>query len=77
MDAPYPLPKHKPYTAAQVRAYFVASGETISSWAEANGYSRQQVYYVLGGQLKARRGTAHEIALKLGLKLSVEQLAAA
>ncbi|MEM5618496.1 hypothetical protein ACPTGM_21245 [Pseudomonas aeruginosa] len=48
----------------------------MSAWAEANGYPRHQVYMVINGQFKGRRGTSHEIALKLGMKLSVEQLAA-
>ncbi|MCV3822865.1 DNA-binding protein, partial [Pseudomonas aeruginosa] len=39
--------------------------------------TRHQVYMVINGQFKGRRGTSHEIALKLGMKLSAEQLAAA
>ncbi|MDF5986505.1 hypothetical protein P4131_17495 [Pseudomonas aeruginosa] len=39
----------------------------MSAWAEANGYTRHQVYMVINGQFKGRRGTSHEIALKLGI----------
>ncbi|HGM4875821.1 TPA: DNA-binding protein, partial [Pseudomonas aeruginosa] len=65
-----------PYTGERVKELFRAAGITISAWAEANGYPRHQVYMVINGQFKGRRGTSHEIALKLGMKLSVEQLAA-
>lgn len=76
MNVPYPMPTQKPYSADQVRAFFLAAGEPISTWAESNGYTRHEVYCVLGGQRKATRGKCHEIALKLGMKLSVAQLAA-
>jgi gp16 family phage-associated protein len=77
MNVPYPPPVKKPYTTDQVRGFFLADGLALSAWAEANGYSRHAVYCVLGGQFKGHRGKAHEIALKLGLKLSARQLAAA
>lgn len=76
MNVPYPLPRRKPYTPEQVRQFFLAEGLTIAGWAEANGYTRYAVYCVLGGQVKGQRGKAHEIALKLGLKLSAAQLVA-
>lgn len=77
MNVPYPLPTRKPYSGERVKELFQAEGVAISSWAEANGYSRHQVYCVINGQFKGRRGTSHEIAIKLGMKLSAEQLAAA
>jgi len=77
MNVPYPLPTRKPYSGERVKELFQAEGVAISAWAEANGYSRHQVYCVINGQFKGRRGTSHEIALKLGMKLSAEQLAAA
>lgn len=76
MDIPYPLPKRQPYTGDQVKELFNASGVPISTWAEANGYTRHKVYMVIGGQFKGCRGQSHEIALKLGLKLSVQSIAA-
>ncbi|MFD2645112.1 DNA-binding protein [Pseudomonas japonica] len=76
MNVPYPLPTRKPYTGDRVRELFTAAGISISSWAETNGYTRHQVYCVIGGQFKGARGKSHEIALKLGMKLSVEQLVA-
>ena len=50
---------------------------TIAEWAVANGYKPRDVYQVTGGRVKARHGRAHEIAVKLGLKLPVEKLNAA
>lgn len=76
MDIPYPLPSRKPYTGERVKELFQATGVAISTWAEANNYTRHQVYMVINGQFKGRRGTSHEIALALGMKLSAEQLAA-
>lgn len=76
MNVPYPLPARKPYSGERVRELFHAAGVPISTWAEANDYSRHQVYCVIGGQYKGTRGKCHEIALKLGMKLSVEQVAA-
>lgn len=74
MKVPYPLPNRKPYTGERVKELFRASGTAISAWAEANNYTRHQVYMVINGQFKGCRGASHEIALKLGMKLSVEQL---
>ncbi|MDF6001956.1 hypothetical protein P4050_30675 [Pseudomonas aeruginosa] len=37
---------------------FHAAGTAISAWAEANGYTRHQVYMVINGQFKGRRGTS-------------------
>lgn len=76
MNVPYPLPTRKPYSGEKVKALFQAAGVAIATWAEANKYNRRTVYMVINGQFKGHRGTAHEIAIKLGLKLSVEQLAA-
>ncbi|MEY0576506.1 MAG: DNA-binding protein [Pseudomonadota bacterium] len=52
----------------QVKANLNLSGITITQWAKDNGYSRNEVYRVLNGVVKAKYGKAHEIAVKLGLK---------
>lgn len=57
-------------TAEQVKARFRQQGITATRWAKENGYSREAVYRVLNGQTKGFYGNAHEIAVKLGLKLS-------
>lgn len=69
MNIPYPLPIKKPYTGDQIKNMFNSAGLPISSWAEANGYDRRQVYMVISGQFKGARGKSHEIAVKLGMKL--------
>ena len=76
MEVPYRLPTNKPYSGEKVKELFVAAGLPVSEWAEQNGYTRQQVYCVINGQFKARRGTAHEIAVKLGMKVPAQQSAA-
>lgn len=76
MNTPYSLPSHKPLTADRVHQLFTAAGITLAQWAIANNYKPRDVYLVTGGQIKARRGRSHEIAVKLGLKLPVEKLTA-
>lgn len=77
MDTPYPLPNSKPLTPDQVKSRFVAAGLPVAQWADANGYPRRFVYMVINGQFKGHRGRAHEVAVKLGLKLAPSQLLAA
>lgn len=55
-------------TAEQVKANFHSQGITVTAWAKDHGFSTQYVYAVLNGRLKARFGTAHEIAVALGMK---------
>lgn len=55
-------------TPAEVKQTFVAKGETISTWAKAHGFSREEVYAVLNGRSKGRHGRAHRIAVLLGIK---------
>lgn len=55
-------------TPEQLKAQFAREGKTFSGWAEERGYSRFDVYRVVNGMSKGRRGKAHEIAVALGLK---------
>lgn len=55
-------------TPEQVKAQFAREGKTFSDWAEERGYNKFDVYKVINGQTKARRGKAHDIAVDLGLK---------
>ncbi len=55
-------------TPAQVKQDFEQNGKPVSDWALENGYQPQEVYKVLNGQSKCKRGKAHEIAVKLGIK---------
>lgn len=52
----------------RIRSAFHASGISIADWADAHGFRRQNVYAVLSGRSKGRRGEAHQIARALGLK---------
>ena len=58
-------------TPQQVKAEFERAGVSIGAWAKANGFKREQVYAILTGNTKAKYGTAHQIALALGLKEGV------
>lgn len=55
-------------TAEQVKQSFRERGLTFTDWAKNNGFDRNDVYRVLNGQIKAYRGTGHDIAVKLGMK---------
>lgn len=48
-------------------------GVTVTQWAAAHGYTRNEVYRVLNGQAKAHYGKAHDIAVALGMKLAAAQ----
>ena len=61
----------QPLTPKQVKARLEATGCTLTAWANANGYSRETVSRVLSGMHKGKYGKVHEIAVALGLKLSV------
>jgi gp16 family phage-associated protein len=51
-----------------IKDWFDANGLSITEWAAARGYKRDQVYAVLNGRTSGRRGQAHAIAVALGLK---------
>ena len=54
--------------AEKVKQGFKDRGETIKSWCMQHGYDPTYVSRVLNGSIKANRGKAHQIAVKLGLK---------
>lgn len=58
----------KTHTPEELKALFAKKGMTFTRWAKENGYRPNQVYRVVNGQSKAKYGTDHEIAVKLGLK---------
>lgn len=60
--------KQEVLTPEQLKAKFAREGKTFSGWAEERGYSRFDVYKVINGMVKGRRGKAHQIAVDLGLK---------
>lgn len=60
---------YKALTPEQLKDKFAQEGKTFSAWAEERGYSRFDVYRVINGMSKARRGKGHQIAVELGLKI--------
>lgn len=74
METPYTLPHDRPLTRDQIKQNFFLHGVPVASWAKANGYTPRYVYMVLNGQFKGHFGKAHEIAVRLGLKLNPENL---
>jgi gp16 family phage-associated protein len=57
-------------TPSEVKASFEAQGIPVSQWADQHGYPRSEVYRILNGFAACKRGRAHEIATKLGIKPS-------
>lgn len=55
-------------TPQQVKAKFRERGESVASWADANGFPRDVVYRVLNGRTPAWRGQPHQVAVALGIK---------
>lgn len=55
-------------TREQVIADFDRRGISVSGWASEHGVPRQVVDGLLKGKLKGRRGSAHNVAVLLGLK---------
>lgn len=62
-----------PQTPHEIRARLRRNGQTITQWAQCHGYTREAVYRVLNGRDKARFGTAHAIAVALGLVVPDEK----
>ena len=55
-------------TLDQVKQDFIDNGIPVSAWAENKGFTPQEVYKVLNGQVKGNFGRAHQIAVALGIK---------
>lgn len=54
--------------AEKLKRKFESEGRTFAEWARENGFPAVEVYKVLNGAIKGRRGRGHQIAVKLGLK---------
>lgn len=55
-------------TPDELKKRFADEGRTFTDWAKENGYRRNEVYKVVNGFSKAKRGKGHDIAVALGLK---------
>ena len=58
---------------ARVRAGFIQRGESIADWARQHGFPPNAVYQVLSGYTCGVRGTAHQIAVALGVKAVLDE----
>jgi len=59
------------FTREEILAAFDAAGLSVTDWAKAHNFRRQDVYALLSGRTTGRRGEAHRIAIALGLKPGV------
>jgi hypothetical protein len=66
----------RPLTPDQLKAKFEREGRTFAQWARDNGYTENEVYRVVNGFAKGKRGKAHKIAVQLGLKVDPDKFAA-
>lgn len=54
--------------ASDFKALLEENGLSIADWARKNGFNVRTVYAVLNGELKAKRGIGHKIAVAAGIK---------
>jgi len=52
----------------EARAWFKATGTSVSDWARSHGFQRAHVYAALAGRTCGDRGHAHAVAMALGIK---------
>jgi gp16 family phage-associated protein len=55
-------------TVESFRRTLEANGLSIADWSRQHGFNVRTVYAVLRGELKAKRGVGHRIAVAAGLK---------
>lgn len=63
--------RNRPMTPAEAKQRLRLRGETIASWADRHGFPRADVYAALSGRTVGNFGTAHRIAVALGMKPSL------
>lgn len=55
-----------------IRSQFRAEGVSVRDWALKQGFAPNAVYQVLSGRVSCYRGQSHQIAIRLGVKPSVD-----
>ena len=55
-------------TGTQVIEEMRKRGETVTTWANKNGFTEQQVRNVIYGRAKGNWGVSHAVAVRLGMK---------
>ncbi len=58
-------------TRDQAQADILSQGLNVTEWAKRHGLKRKNVYALLYGHSKGRRGQAHDAAVLLGMKHGV------
>lgn len=61
------MPAAKP-NLTEIRRRLESNGVSVTDWAQEHGFRREDVYAVLNGRSRCRRGKGHLIAVALGLK---------
>jgi gp16 family phage-associated protein len=61
------------HSVDELREAFYDAGISVSDWARDHGFRPENVYAVLAGRAKGRRGESHRIAQALGLKAKADQ----
>lgn len=56
------------FSREDVVRYFELEGMTVTAWAQEHCFRPANVYAVLDGRTKGRRGESHRIAIALRLK---------
>lgn len=59
-------------TGDQVKADFIACGDTVHAWSVRNNFDPSEVYRVINGYNKATKGKGFHIAVALGMKAKPE-----
>lgn len=57
-----------PEQLKQIKKQFENEGRSFSDWAREHDFPVNEVYKVINGMNKAKRGRGHLIAVALGLK---------
>lgn len=61
-------------TGDQVKADFIACGDTVHAWSVRNNFDPSEVYRVINGYNKATKGRGFQIAIALGMKAKPKAL---
>ena len=55
-------------TPREALEWFHQTGTPVAAWARQHGFAPAVVYALLNGRTRGHRGTAHQVAVALGLK---------
>ena len=58
---------------SRIRGEFKQAGRSISGWSREQGFDPGLVYSILAGKNHGTRGRSHDIAVRLGLKTTLQR----